>query len=395
VGLEWAAGRDSFNSSRPLSLDDLAAKAKQSERREGRAERRRKARVKAKELSQPKPVRRPGKQPGTPGTTLGYVTDPDEVVDHVPGLCDGCGHDLGDAAVNKIESRQVHDLPVRSLTVPEHRAEARQCECGISSKASFPAPATAAACYGPALRAVGVYLLVGQHLPVARTADLLKEICGAPVSTGWLASLATEAAGGLDTFVEVLRQQLISEDVIHADETGARISGAQYWFDVACTDLITLLECHPKRGTEAVNDIGVLPFFGGVLVSDGWKPYWSLPWARIRTVLRSSTPRSRLDRRSRYPPGLGRPPRRPPHRSQRCGRRCDRGRGNPDSPQRSYADSVPPTAKPSTPAVPRCQKDTKPGPGTAWPPTSSPNSSTANPGSHPSPDQAHPDHTRT
>jgi len=277
AGLERAAGRDSSNSGRPPSSDSLAAKAKQGERREGRAERRRKARAKAKKLSQPKPVRKPGKQPGAPGSTLGYVTDPDEVIDHVPGCCRGCGHDLGDAVVTKVESRQVHDLPVRSLTVTEHRAETRQCGCGVSTKAGFPAPATAAACYGPVLRAVGVYLLVGQHLPVARVADLLKEICGAPVSTGWLASLPTEAADGLDTFVEVLRKELISEDVIHADETGARISGAQYWFHVACTDLITLLDCHPKRGTEAINDLGVLPFFAGVLVSDGWKPYWSYP----------------------------------------------------------------------------------------------------------------------
>jgi transposase len=38
--------------------------------------------------------RRPGKQPGSPGTALRQVDDPDEVVDHVPAACVGCGADL-------------------------------------------------------------------------------------------------------------------------------------------------------------------------------------------------------------------------------------------------------------------------------------------------------------
>ena len=42
--------------------------------------------------------RKPGKQPGAPGSTLEIVTDPDEVIDHLPGACGGCGADLGDAA---------------------------------------------------------------------------------------------------------------------------------------------------------------------------------------------------------------------------------------------------------------------------------------------------------
>jgi hypothetical protein len=64
--------------------------------------------------------------------------------------------------------------------------------------------------------------------------------------------------------------------VLHADETGARVSGARHWFHVACTDLVTLLDCHEQRGVDAFEAIGVLPFFSGVLVTDGWQPYWSI-----------------------------------------------------------------------------------------------------------------------
>lgn len=275
--LEREAGRDSQNSGKPPSSDTLADKTDQAQRRQTRAERRRMARVKAKKLSEPKPARKPGKQPGDPGSHLEQVQDPDVVLNHEPDVCRGCGGGLHDAEDIGVESRQIHDLPARKLEVTEHRAHSRRCRCGITTKAGFPVDAKAAACYGPLVRAVAVYLVAGQHVPVARAARLLAEVCGAPVSTGWLAGLTVEAAAGLDGFLEVLRNQLIAEDAIHGDETGARISGARYWFHVACTDLITLLDCHPKRGTGALHDLGVLPFFGGVLVSDGWKPYWSYP----------------------------------------------------------------------------------------------------------------------
>ncbi|MGH9182246.1 MAG: IS66 family transposase, partial [Acidimicrobiales bacterium] len=113
-------------------------------------------------------------------------------------------------------------------------------------------------------------------LPVARAAELLADALGAPVSTGWLAGITLEAADGLEGFLDELRRQLIAADVLHADETGARISGARWWFHVACTDLLTLLDCHDRRGVAAFADMAVLPFFSGVLVSDGWKPYWSV-----------------------------------------------------------------------------------------------------------------------
>ena len=274
AGLEREAGRDSQNSGRPPSSDTLADKAKQDDRRKSRAERRREARAKLKKMSQ-EPKRPPGKQPGDPGATLARVADPDVVVEHRPDVCGGCGGGLGHAEVISVEDRQVFDLPTRRLEVTEHRAQVRRCACGVTTKASFPPEARATACYGPLLRAIAVYLMAGQHLPVARVAALLGEVCGAPVSTGWLAGLTTEAGAGLGGFLEVLKAQLIAEDAIHADETGARICGARYWFHVACTDLITLLDCHPKRGKVAFDDLGVLPFFKGVLISDGWKSYWS------------------------------------------------------------------------------------------------------------------------
>ena len=243
---------------------------------------------------------------------------PDRVVVHAPGQCRGCGKSLEDAEVTGAEVRQVFDLPARALEVTEHQAQSRRCSCGTLTKADFPPEAKVAANYGPVVRAVAVYLMVGQHLPVARTAALLAQVCGAPVSTGWLAGLPGEASAGLAPFLDELRAQLAAEDVLHADETGSRISGARYWFHVACNGLLTLLDCHPKRGVEALEDMAVLPFFKGVLVSDGWKPYWSVEGVEhalcCAHLLRDLASLSRLG----PPPGLGRRDGRPVGGGQRA-----------------------------------------------------------------------------
>ncbi len=276
--LERQLGRHSGNSGKPPSSDTVTQRHQQNEERLSRAERRRRARAKAKELLEGKdaPKRRPGKQPGEPGSRLEFADDPDAVVEHHPERCSGCGADLAQGEVTGVERRQVFDLPRRRLEVTEHRAATCRCACGATTKAVFPPAARATTCYGPAVRALGCYLVSRQHLPVARAAELLADALGAPVSTGWLAGITLEAAGGLTGFLAELRAQLVAADVLHADETGARISGARWWFHVACTDLVTLLDCHDRRGVAAFEDMAVLPFFSGVLVSDGWKPYWSV-----------------------------------------------------------------------------------------------------------------------
>jgi len=233
--LERQIGRHSGNSSLPPSRDP-------QEQRESRAERRRAAREAQKEQ------RRAGKQPGAPGAHLAQVPDPDRVVVHAPGECRGCGADLADAPVEDVERRQVFDLPEQRREVTEHRVERRRCACGCRATAAFPVEARAPACWGPRVRAYAIYLLVRQHLPVERTAELLADMLGAPVSTGWLATLPKEGAEGLSGFMDDLATRVADSDVVHADETGTRVAGAKWWLNVACTVLLTYLAVHRRRG---------------------------------------------------------------------------------------------------------------------------------------------------
>jgi len=252
--LEARLGKNSQNSSKPPSTDNPFVKPPPRSLRG-------------------KSGRRPGKQPGQGGARLEPRPEPDEVVVHVPDTCQGCGGDLALAPVSGEQRRQVFDIPPIQLGVVEHRAQSRACGCGHLSTASFPAQASAPTCYGPGVAALAIYLMGRQHLPVARTAELMSEVLGAPVSTGWLSSLLPAAAGQLTGFLAATQEALRSAPVAHFDETGGRVGGKLWWVHVACTGELTLYHRARGRGKDSMNRGGVLPGFTGVAIHDGLSSY--------------------------------------------------------------------------------------------------------------------------
>jgi transposase len=222
-----------------------------------------------------------GGQSGHEGSTLRQVESPDEVLVHRPAACSGCGQALADAPVVSVEQRQVFDLPEIALRVTAHQIQHRRCGCGQVTMAGaadgVPAGVGAPAQYGPGVRALASYLLAGQYLPLARTSELLTELVGAPISSGSLVSWHTDAAAGLDGFVESVTAGLQAAPVLGADETGIRVEGALAWVHAARTDELTLYTVSKRRGVQAMNDAGVLPALSTdtVLVHDFWSPYWT------------------------------------------------------------------------------------------------------------------------
>ena len=255
--LERRLGRNPRNSSMPPSVEGL------SKPPANRAERR----------AQKK--RRPGKQPGDEGHHLAQVSDPDEVVTHRPGRCPSCEGELAEAEVVSVERRQVFEVPRTRAHVTEHQLVKVRCRCGCETKAQAPPEATAPTCYGPSVRALAVYLSVYQHVPYDRLGEIFADVLSMPVSTGAIKAMVAEAGGGLGLFLDVVADLLKDAPAVHFDETGGRVDGSLHWIHVASTSLYTLLCCHKRRGTAAMDDIGVLAKMTGVAVHDGWKPYRS------------------------------------------------------------------------------------------------------------------------
>jgi transposase len=141
------------------------------------------------------------------------------------------------------------------------------------TRGDAPAGVEAPVQYGPRIAAIVVYLYVGQFLSKQRTAQALAELFSTPLSAGTVADLTTRAAGELDEFLDRVREQLSASEVVGVDETGLRVAGRLHWVHCARTGKYTLVGCHPRRGREGIDALGVLPRFGGIAVHDAWAPY--------------------------------------------------------------------------------------------------------------------------
>ena len=62
--------------------------------------------------------------------------------------------------------------------------------------------------------------------------------------------------------------------VLHGDETGINSNGEQYWLHSLSNNVWTYFYAHKKRGSEAMDEMGVLPKYKGTLCHDHWKPYF-------------------------------------------------------------------------------------------------------------------------
>jgi transposase len=217
--------------------------------------------------------RKPGGQDGHEGRTLMQAARPDREVPHEPACCGRCGAGLAGRPVTGVERRQVFDLPPVKVTVTEHQLIERECGCGHRTRGAAPEGAEAPAQYAPRIAAIIIYLYFGQFLSKKRTAQALAGLFGIPLSPGTVAGITSRAAGRLDDFLERAWEEIAASPVAGFDETGFRVEGRLHWVHCARTGKYALLTVHPRRGTEAMEAMGVLPSFAGIAVHDAWAPY--------------------------------------------------------------------------------------------------------------------------
>ena len=132
-----------------------------------------------------KTSRKPGKQPGAQGFGLELVDDPEEIADHVPDRCRGCGTGLETTSVVGVVRRQVRDDAPAVVTITEHRLHQRRCGCGTLTTATTPrGVADAPVSYGPNLRACWVGHGRGVRDARARPPgyDCAHALCGAHIA---------------------------------------------------------------------------------------------------------------------------------------------------------------------------------------------------------------------
>jgi transposase len=263
---ERAGSRNSGNSSMAPSADDLPG------RKPPRKQRRAAERAEKK--------RKRGKQPGSPGAAMRWETA-DRTEDHYPeGGC-SCGLDLADAAdLGVARSYQQEEIPAAAAQRVQHDLHSAKCACGKTHVAPRPAGVPdSALSIGPRLRALAVYLVVFQHVPVERCRELISDVAGAEVSTGFIHSCLARAAGLAAGVVRLIRALITAAPVAGFDETTLRSgpAGEKKYVHGAFTELYSAFHLG-TRGLETMREAGILPDFAGVVVSDRYVNYFSESW---------------------------------------------------------------------------------------------------------------------
>ena len=204
------------------------------------------------------------------GSTLQKIDDPDEI--EVITL-DRRTLPKGQYMEDGFETRQVFDIDI-SRVVIEYQAQRLINEKGQCFIAPFPDEVTKAVQYGNGIKAHIVYLSQYQLLPYKRIKEYLADQLHLPISEGSVYNFNKQAYEQLAEFETISKEKLVVSPCLHVDETGININGKRQWLHGASNDEWTHFFPHARRGSEAMNEMGILPRYHGILCHDHWKPYY-------------------------------------------------------------------------------------------------------------------------
>ncbi len=113
-----------------------------------------------------------------------------------------------------------------------------------------------------------------QLVPYKRIEEDFQDQVKISISAGTVFNFNYDAYHKLEAFEAMVKSKLIASGLCHADETGININGKRVWLHCVSNPLWSYYLPHEKRGLEAMEAMGILPHFNGVLCHDHWKPYF-------------------------------------------------------------------------------------------------------------------------
>ncbi|MDB4872470.1 MAG: transposase [Gemmatimonadales bacterium] len=139
------------------------------------------------------------------------------------------------------------------------------------TRAQAPAEASAPAVYGPNVTAFAAYLSAQHHIPVARIVEVLADIAGIEVSSGWVTGACRRVEQALADANEAIKDAIAGSDVAHFDESVTRVNGHNHWMHTAATVALTAFHIDQHgRAVASIKAFGILPRFTGVAVHDAY-----------------------------------------------------------------------------------------------------------------------------
>lgn len=265
--LEEQSRKDSRNSSCPPSQDPPKT----------RAERRAQARAKAKAWSKREGERKPGAQSGHEGSGRKLLPEDEveEIVDHYPEACDGCGREF--AVDERQPSRrfgrhQVAELPPIAVVFYEHRTYHLRCAgCGKKSVARLPGGVSDSP-FGTGLQAAVVTMTVRNRVSRRDMSELARDLFGLRLSAGAVDAICQRAGKALRAPHELLVEHVLASRAVNVDETGwfTAHEGRTLW--TATTPEAAIFRIAEDRHRDRLKEL-LGADFKGIVGSDRWWAY--------------------------------------------------------------------------------------------------------------------------
>jgi len=192
--------------------------------------------------------------------------------------CSLCGKDLCDQEpLESTNDRIIEDIPdvVEKLEVIKVEQEKKYCtDCKevITAKSELALPK---ADIGLNSTILICYLWVALCLPFTRIQDYVKTFFGLKISTSGLSQHVIRVAGIMKDVYDEILEDINNAVTLHADETGWRVRGKNWWLWVFGTHDTAYFTVDKSRGGSVVRRVLGEIFFG-LLVVDGWSAYLKL-----------------------------------------------------------------------------------------------------------------------
>jgi transposase len=235
--------KDSSNSSKRPSSDDITKPKKGPKKNQGANEQGNKI----------------GAQPGHPKHTRAPY--PPEAISHLHEHesmhCPLCGardilwvEDLPPRVLQQTEIKEV------VVTREEHRAYAYWCEaCGQIHYAELPPRVRKEGLFKARLTALVAYLKNVCHASFSTIRKFLRDVVGEPVSRGYLVKLIQKVSASLQRPYAELLERIPLEATLNVDETGHKDNGDRFWTWLFKAELSVLFRIDKSRGSQVLIEV--------------------------------------------------------------------------------------------------------------------------------------------
>jgi len=204
--------------------------------------------------------------------------EPDRTEEATVDRCNLCGKDLtGQDPLESSNERIIEDIPdiverPEVIKIEQEKKYCPDCKEVITAKSELALPK---ADMGLNSTILICYLWVALCLPFTKIKDYLKTFFGKDISTSGLSRHVIRVSKIMNAVYDEILGDINNAVTLHADETGWRVRGKNWWLWVFGTQDSAYFTVDKSRGSCVVRRVLGEIFFG-LLVVDGWNAYLQL-----------------------------------------------------------------------------------------------------------------------